>query len=134
MVGIVVDMPQVSSTRRKIVRSRELALINVPLCVNEDGGHPVAGAQTVRCNTYHAAPHHLQVGGSAETVLCVGCQYTLLMQNFFFPMCPVRSYLSPVVIVRIRPCPCSRPDPQLLFGVNRAMPVTLCYVDTNPST
>jgi len=86
MVGIVVDTPQVSSTRRKIVLSRELALINVPLRVNEDGGHPVAGAQTVRFNAYHVAPHRLQVGGSAETVLCVGCQYTLLTQNFFFKM------------------------------------------------
>jgi len=86
MVGIVVDTPQVSSTHRKIVRSREFALINVPLRVNEDGGHPVAGAQTVRCNAYQAAPHRLQVGGSTETVLCVGCQYTLLTQNFFSPM------------------------------------------------
>ena len=86
MVGIVVDMPQVSSTCRKIVRSTELALINVPLHVNEHGGHLVAGAQTVRCNAYHVAPHRLQVGDSAETVLCVGCQYTLLTQNFFFLM------------------------------------------------
>jgi len=39
MVGIVVATPQVSSTRRKIVRSRELVLINVPLRVNKDGGN-----------------------------------------------------------------------------------------------
>jgi len=48
--------------------------------------------------------------------------------------CPVRSYLTPLVIVPIRPRPCSHSDPQLLFGVNRATPVTLCCVDTNPST
>ena len=46
MVGMVVATLQVSSTRRKIIRSRELVLINTPLCVNEVGGHPVASAKS----------------------------------------------------------------------------------------
>ena len=46
MVGMVIATPQVLSTRRKIVRSRELALINTPLHVNEVDGHPVASARS----------------------------------------------------------------------------------------
>ena len=95
MVGAVVTMSQVQSTRSEIVRSRELPPINGPLRVNGDIGCLRWYVDFTLQQLLRHAPRS-QEGVILESVRSVGCLYTLLTQNYFFLM------QSKMVLVKAR--------------------------------